>query len=93
MGAADHNERHGLGQGAQPLEERACGGAEGLLTRVTDAPLCLLRLDTDSTRASLATSSAVPLGTEWGCGVHDGPLGFVWKHAKRSRWDSLLRSK
>src|SRR5207249_3917950 len=51
---------------------------------VTDEPLFLLRMDTDIALARLASGRTVPIGAECGCGVHDGPPGVVWKHAKRS---------
>src|SRR5439155_13777804 len=57
---------------------------EGFVTRVTDEPLFLLRMDTDIALARLASGRTVPIGAECGCGVHDGPPGVVWKHAKRS---------
>src|SRR6516165_4633514 len=41
-------------------------------------------MDTDIALARLASGRAVPIGAECGCGVHDGPPGFVWKQAKRS---------
>src|SRR5437660_5147018 len=41
MGEQRHDEAHRLGRGTQPIEDRACGGAEGLLTLVTDEPLFL----------------------------------------------------
>src|SRR5678815_2370627 len=59
-------------------------GAEGFVTLVTDEPLFLLRMDTDMALARLASGRTVPIGAKCGCGVHDGPPGVVWKHAKRS---------
>src|SRR2546423_15491657 len=41
-------------------------------------------MDTDIALARLAAGRTVPIGAECGCGVHDGPPGVVWKHAKRS---------
>src|SRR5262249_4221051 len=84
MGEQSHDDDHGLGRGAQPIEDRAFCGAEGFVARVADEPLLLPRMDTDVTLASLASGRAVPIGAECGCGVHDGPPGFVWKQAKRS---------
>src|SRR5262249_16930583 len=46
--------------------------------------LLLPRMDTKIALARLASGRAVPIGAECRCGVHDGPPGFVWKHAKRS---------
>ena len=50
--------------------------------RVTDEPLFLLRMDTDIALAGLASGRTVPIGAACGCGVHGGPPGVVWKHAK-----------
>src|SRR4030095_1638250 len=47
---------------------------------VADEPLFLLRMDTDIALASLASSRAVSIGAECGCGVHDAPPGCAWKH-------------
>src|SRR5437667_6453664 len=80
-GRDDH---HGLCRCAQPIEDGAFAGAEGFVTLVTDEPLFLLRMDTDIALARLASGRTVPIGAECGCGVHDGPPGVVWKHAKRS---------
>jgi hypothetical protein len=83
MGAPGHDAHHGLCRGAQPLEDGALAGAEGCVTRLTDAPVCLLRMDTDMALARLASGRTVSLGAACGCGVHAGPPGVVWKHAKR----------
>ena len=93
MGEQGHDEHHGLCRGAQPREDRACGGAKGLLTRVTDEALFLPRMDTDIALARLASGRAVPIGTACGCGVHADPPGCVWKHAKRSMFGPHLRYK
>src|ERR1700746_2275981 len=84
MGEQGHDDHHGLCRGAQPIEDGAFTGAEGFVTRVTDEPLFLLRMDTDIALARLASGRTVPIGAECGCGVHDGPPGVVWKQAKRS---------
>ena len=84
MGEQGHDDHHGLCRGAQPIEDGVFAGAEGFVTRVTDEPLFLLRMDTDIALARLASGRTVPIGAECGCGVHDGPPGVVWKHAKRS---------
>src|SRR6266571_9490081 len=84
MGEQGHDDHHGLCRGAQPIEDGTFAGAEGFVTRVTDEPLFLLRMDTDIALARLASGRTVPIGAECGCGVHDGPPGVVWKHAKRS---------
>src|SRR5215471_11625086 len=84
MGKQGHDDDDDVCRGAQPIEDRAFGGAEGLVALVTDEPLLLPRMDTNIALASLASGRAVPIGAECRCGVHDGPPGFVWKHAKRS---------
>src|SRR4030095_1521245 len=73
-------EAHGLGRGAQAVKRGAFGGAERLMALVADEPLFLLRMDTDIALASLASSRAVSIGAECGCGVHDAPPGCAWKH-------------
>ena len=70
MGEQGHNEDHGLGRSAQPIEDRAGGGAEGFVTRVADEPLLLLRMDSDIAHASLASGMAVPIGAEYRRGIH-----------------------
>ena len=40
----------------------------------------VLRMDTDIALARLASGRAVPIGAEWGGGVHDAPPGYAWKH-------------
>src|SRR5262249_33046259 len=65
-------------------EDRTAAGAEGFVALVTDEALLLPRMDTDIASASLASSRAVLIGAECGCGVHDSPPGCVWQHAKRS---------
>src|SRR6516225_1945003 len=84
MGEQGHDDHHSLCRGAQPIEDGAFAGAEGLLTRVTDEALLLPRMDTNVALARLASGRAVLIGAEYGCGVHDGPPDCVWKHAKRS---------
>jgi len=80
MGEQRHDEAHRLGCGAQAVKHRACGGAERLLARMADEPPFLLRMDTDIALARLASGRAVPIGAECGCGVHDAPPGYAWKH-------------
>src|SRR6266705_3110366 len=84
MGGQGHDDHHGLCLCAQQIEDGTFAGSEGFVTRVTDEPLFLLRMDTDIALARLASGRTVPIGAECGCGVHDGPPGVVWKHAKRS---------
>src|SRR5262249_42582766 len=73
MGQQGHHEAHRLGRGAQPIEDRTFGRAEGFVARVADEPLLLPRMDTDIALARLASGRTVPIGAEDGCGVHDGP--------------------
>src|SRR3989442_4808737 len=78
MGEQGHDEGHGLCRGAQPIEGRAFGGAERLVTRVTDEPLLLLRMDTDIALAGLASGRAREIGAEYCGGVHgDSPFLVV----------------
>src|SRR2546430_7566698 len=78
MGEQGHDEGHGLCRSAQPIEGRAFGGAERLVTRVTDEPLLLLRMDTDIALAGLASGRAREIGAEYRGGVHDdSPLLVV----------------
>jgi hypothetical protein len=37
-------------------------------------------MDTDIAHARLASGMAMPIGAEYGCGVHDAPPGCTWKH-------------
>src|SRR4029434_1428777 len=83
MGEEGHDEHHRVGRGAQPIENGAFAGAEGLLTRVTDEPLLLLRMDTNIALADLASGRAVPVGAECRRGVHDAPPGCAWKTLPR----------
>jgi hypothetical protein len=61
MGKQGHDDDHGLGRGAQPIEHCACGGAERFVTRVADEALLLLRMDTDIALADLASGMTVPV--------------------------------
>ena len=79
MGEQGHDEHHRVGRGAQPIENGAFAGAEGLLTRVTDEPLLLLRMDTNIALADLTSGRAVPVGAECRRGVYDAPPGCAWK--------------
>src|SRR4029453_14133837 len=80
MGEQGHHEHHGLCRGAQPVEDGPCAGAEGFATRVAEEALLLLRMDTNSALAGLASRMAVRIGAEYRCGVHDVPPGSAWKH-------------
>src|SRR5215510_9764497 len=84
MSEQGHDAHHGLCRGAQAIEDRTSAGAEGFVALVTDEALLLSRMNTNVALASLASGRAVLIGAAYGCGVHDGPPGFVWKHAKRS---------
>ena len=77
VAAVLHDEDHGLGRGAQPIEHRASGGAERFVTLMAAEALLLPRMDTDIALAAVASSMTVPIGAECGCGVHDGPPGVV----------------
>ncbi len=69
-----------LCRGAQPIEEGTFAGAEGVVTRVADEALLLLRMDTNSALAGLASGMEVLIGAACGRGVHDTPPGCAWKH-------------
>jgi len=71
MGKHGHDDDHGLCRGAQPIDHRAGGSAEGGVTLVADEPVVLARMDTDIAPASLASGRAVPLGAEYRRGIHD----------------------
>ena len=64
MSKQGHHEPHGLCRGAQPIEDGACAGAEGFVTRVADEALLLLRMDADIALARLASGRAVLIGAE-----------------------------
>ena len=93
MGEQGHHEDHGLGRSAQPIEDRAGGGAEGFVALVADEPLCLARMDTDIAFAGLPSGMAVPIGAEDGGGVHNAPPGCAWKRAQRSMSGPHFRYK
>jgi len=84
MSEQGHDEDRGLCRGAQPIEDRACGGAEGFVALVADEPLLLPCMDADIAHASLASGMAVPIGADYSRGIHDAPPGCAWKCAKRS---------
>ena len=83
MGEQGHAEDDCCCRGAQPIEHRTCSGAAGFVALMTDESLLLPRMDTNIAAASLASGRAMLIGAACGCRVHDGPAGFVWKHAKR----------
>ena len=45
MGEQGHDDDHSFCRGTQPIEDRACGGAEGFVALMTDEPLLLPRMD------------------------------------------------
>jgi len=47
---------------------------------VADEALLFLRMETNIALADLASGMAVPMGAEYGCGVHDAPPGCAWTH-------------
>src|SRR5438105_14476914 len=78
MGEQGHDEGHGLCGSAQSVKHRAFGGTERLVTGVTDEPLLLLRMDTNSGWAGLASGRAREIGAEYCGGVHgDSPFLVV----------------
>jgi len=83
MGEQGHHEDHGLGRRAQPRAGGACGGAERLVTHVTDAPLFLLRMDTNSALAGVAAGRTGLLGADYRCGVHACPPSSVGERTQR----------
>src|SRR2546429_3214148 len=84
MGEQGHHQHHGLGRGAQPIEDGAFAGAERLVTRVADEALLLLRMDTDIALACLASGRAMLIGAECRRGVHACPPSSVGERTKRS---------
>src|SRR5215510_16263551 len=79
MSQQGHDDDDGFCRGAQPIEDRACGGAEGFVALVADEALLLPRMDTNIALARLASRMAVRIGAEYHCGVHDAPPGYAWK--------------
>ena len=55
---------------AEPIEDRAFGGTEGLLALFAEKALLLLRVNTHVALADLASGVAIEIGTEYGGGVH-----------------------
>src|SRR5215475_12999613 len=84
VGQQGHDEHHRLRRGAQPIEDRAFAGTEGLVTRMADEALLLLRMDTDVALARLASGRAVLIGAECRGGVHACPPSNVGERTKRS---------
>src|SRR2546430_4865241 len=84
MSEQGHHQHHGLGRGAQPIEDGAFAGAERLVTRVADEALLLLRMDTDIALACLASGRAMLIGAECRRGVHACPPSSVGERTKRS---------
>jgi len=80
MGEQGHDDDHGLGRGAQPIEDSPFAGAERFVTLMADEPLFLPRMDTDIAPADLASGMAVPVGAECRRGVHDAPPGYAWNY-------------
>src|SRR5439155_22207950 len=79
-----HDIHNGLCRVEESIEGGVFAGDEGFETPMTDKPFYPLRMDTNIALARLTSGRTVTIGTECGCGVHDGPPGVVWKHAKRS---------
>src|SRR5215475_5146491 len=80
VGEQGHDEHYRFCRGAQPVEDCTFAGTEGLVTRVADEALLLLRMDTNIALADLASRMAVRIGAEYRCGVHDAPPGYAWNH-------------
>ena len=83
MGEQGHDEDHGFCRGAQPIEDRAGGSAEGFMTLVANEPLLLPRMDTNIALTDLASGMAVLIRAEYVRGVHDDPPGCAWKTSPR----------
>src|SRR6516165_8391930 len=83
MGEQGHDDHDRLCRSAQPIEDGAFACAEGCVTRMTDEPLLLLRMDTDIALAALASGRTVLVGAECRRGVHDAPPGCAWKTLPR----------
>src|SRR5207247_4695138 len=83
MGQQGHDEDDGFCRGAQPIEDRAFGGAEGFVARVTDEALLLARMDSDVALADMTSGRTVLVGAEYCRGVHDAPPGCAWKTLPR----------
>src|SRR5262245_32995811 len=84
VGQQGHDEHHRLRRGAQPIEDRAFAGTEGLVTRMADEALLLLRMDTDVALARLASGRAVLIGAECRGGGHACPPSNGGERTKRS---------
>src|SRR4030095_16950463 len=80
VGEQGHDDHNSLCRGAQPIEDCPCAGAEGFVTRVADEAPLLLRMDTNIALAGLASRMAARIGAEYGCGGHDAPPSYAWKH-------------
>jgi len=80
MGEQDHDEDDSRCRGAQPIEHRACGGAERFVTLMADAALPFPRMDIDIAPADLTSGMAVPVRAACHREVHDTPPGCAWKH-------------
>src|SRR6516162_5997970 len=83
MGEQGHDDHDRLCRSAQPIEDGAFACAEGCVTRMTDEPLLLLRMDTDIALAALASGRTVLVGAACRRGVHDAPPGCAWKTLPR----------
>jgi hypothetical protein len=84
IGAHGHDEAHRRGRGAQPIEDRACGGAESRATRRADEAPVLTRMDANRALAALASGWIRQVGAAYGGGVHAGPPSIVGERTKRS---------
>ena len=71
MGEQGHHHHDGLRRCVQAIEHRAFGGAKSFVALFADKALLLLRVETKVAPANLASSVAIEIGTEYGCGIHD----------------------
>jgi hypothetical protein len=84
MGEQGHHAHHGLCRGAQPRADGALTGAEGVVTRVADAALRLLRMDTESALARVASGRAGLMGAACRRGVHASPPRSIGERTRRN---------
>ena len=73
MGEQGHHEDHGLRRRAEPVEDGAFGGTEGLTAFFAEKVLVLLCMDADVALAALASGMTSEIGAEYSCGIHGSP--------------------
>jgi len=84
MGAQGHDDDDSLCRGAQPIEDRACGGAARLATLRAEEASVLTRMETNIALTDVASGWTCPVGAACRCGVHDCPPSSVGEPTKRS---------